>query len=101
MLPSFDGRPRAGISSTVFEDPGEARTALEEITARVRPGAMVLSLIVEPVKTQGPSPTLSGICGYRIVSRGARSAKHVHAQTEELNEVAGQLYATVQQLFSA
>ena len=101
MLPSFDGRPRSGISSTVFKDPGAARTALEEITARVRPGVMVLELVVDPVKAQGPSATLSGICGYRIISRGARSSKHVHAQVEALNEIVEQLYASDQQLFSA
>lgn len=92
MLPSFNGHPRSGIVSTaVYADPGVARAMISQILEHVRPGTMVLPLVVVPLPARGPSATLSGITGYRITSRGARTTANVATQMAELNAVAQSL----------
>lgn len=92
MLPSSGGRPRAGITSTaVYADSAAARRMITQLLEHSRPGTMAMPLTLESVPAAGPSTTLSGIAGYRIVSRGARTTATAGAQVAELNAVAEQL----------
>lgn len=92
MLPSATGRDRFGITSaSVYPDYGTTRKVLEELLEHARPGTMTMPLTVQPVKAKGPSPTLSGLAGYRIVSVGARTTRTAALQVAELNAVAARL----------
>ncbi|MEF3121797.1 hypothetical protein [Kocuria flava] len=89
MLPAPDGRPRAGVvSTTVVPTASAARELRDALGAAARPGTQVLPLTVEAVMAEGPTRTLSGIAGYRLVSRGARPVRLVERQVQELNAAA-------------
>lgn len=102
MLPAPDGQERAGIvSDDVYPTAAEAREAREALRKAARPGTQLLRLTVEPVLAEGPTSTLSGIIGHRLVSRGARPVGVVVRQIAALHDAAVLLPFDAPRRFSA